>query len=85
MKRRKLQFKNKAEEAKFWYTHSTTDYVEKSKKIKVVFKEPLSGNLSLRIDKKDLTHLRKIAAKKGIGPTTLVRIWVKENLNREKI
>jgi hypothetical protein len=42
-------------------------------------------NLTIRFDKQSLEELRKVASEKGIGVTTLVRMWVLERLQKEKI
>ena len=42
-------------------------------------------NLTIRFDKMALEELRKLASEKGMGVTTLVRMWVLERLQKEKI
>ena len=41
-------------------------------------------NLTIRFDKQALEELRKLASDKGMGVTTLVRMWVLERLRMEK-
>ena len=41
-------------------------------------------NLTIRFDEQALEELRKIAVEKGMGVTTLVRMWVLERLHTEK-
>ncbi len=74
------RFKNREEEAKFWDTHSVADYWDEFKPIQVRFARNLSQVLPVRFDAETLDRLRKVAHKKGIGPTTLVRMWVVERL-----
>ncbi len=74
------KFKNIKEEAKFWDTHDFTEYKESFKPIQVKFAKNLSDTLNVRFEPKDITKIRVEAQKKGIGPTTLVRMWVKEHL-----
>jgi len=74
------EFKNIEEEAKFWDTHSFADYWSEFRPVKVKFAKPLEHVLAVRFDSETLTKLEGKAAKKGIGPTTLVRMWVKERL-----
>ena len=74
------KFKNREEEAKFFETHSLADYQDEFKVIKVRFAKNLSEGLHIRLDPETLTKLRIEAKEKGIGPTTLVRMWVKEQL-----
>lgn len=74
------EFKNREEEALWWETHDLADYQDEFKTIKVRFAKNLSEGLHIRLDPETLTKLRVEAKEKGIGPTTLVRMWVKEQL-----
>ena len=75
------KFKNLEEEAKFWDTHDTTNFMDEFKPVKVKFAKNLSQGITVRFDPTTLTSLRKEANKKGVGPTTLVRMWIMEKLN----
>lgn len=77
------EFKNREEEAKFWDTHSTADYWDSWKPVKVVFAKNLSSGITVRLNSDVLKKLREKASEKGIGPTTLIRMWVMERLNKE--
>jgi predicted DNA binding CopG/RHH family protein len=44
-----------------------------------------SINLTVRFDAQKLEELRKLASVKGLGVTTLVRMWVLERLQKEHI
>lgn len=44
-----------------------------------------SINLTIRFDEQTLEELRYLASKKGMGVTTLVRMWVLERFDKEKI
>lgn len=74
------KFKNIQEEARFWDSHDTTDFENEFKPVKVKFAKNLSDSLNIRFESKDLSQIRQKAQKKGVGPTTLVRMWVKERL-----
>lgn len=74
------EFKNREEEARWWETHSLADYQDEFKTVKARFAKNLSEGLHIRLDPETLTKLRVEAKEKGIGPTTLVRMWVKEQL-----
>ncbi len=43
-----------------------------------------SINLTIRFDEQALAELRTLASTKGMGVTTLVRMWVLERLHMEK-
>lgn len=74
------QFKSREEEAKFWETHSISDYTNELKPIEARFAKNLSEGLHIRLDPDTLVKLRHEAQAKGIGPTTLVRMWIREQL-----
>ncbi|MBI5287352.1 MAG: hypothetical protein HY873_00060 [Chloroflexi bacterium] len=78
--RRIPKFKSIQDEAEFWDTHDTGDFADEFRPVKVKFAKNLSEALSIRLDTKTLNDLRKQAAKKGIGPTTLARMWILEHL-----
>ena len=77
------EFKSREEEAKFWDTHSTADYWDSWKPVKVVFANNLSSGITVRLNSDVLKKLREKAAQKGIGPTTLIRMWVMERLEKD--
>jgi len=74
------EFKSIEEEAEFWDTHSLADYEDEFKPVRVKFASSLSEPVSFRLDAETLDRLRSIARDMGIGPTTLVRMWVLERL-----
>jgi len=78
------KFKSIQEEAEFWDTHDTGDFADEFRPVKVKFAKNLSEALSIRLDTKTLDDLRKQAAKKGIGPTTLARMWILEHLESSR-
>ena len=50
------------------------------KPIKVRFAKNLSATLNIRLDSQTLSGVRAQAAKKGLGPTQLVRMWIMEKM-----
>jgi predicted DNA binding CopG/RHH family protein len=74
-------FKNIRAEADFWDSHDTTDFESEFKPVEVRFAKNLSDGLHVRFDPEDLTKIREEAQKKGIRPTTLIRMWVREHLH----
>ena len=57
------------------------DAWEEAKPVKVQFTKNLSAGLNIRLDPRSLEQLRTVAHEKGVGPTTLARMWIKEHLN----
>ena len=78
------KFKSEKEEADFWSTHDSADYLSGTKEVKAKFTRPKKKLVSLRLDDKTIRDLKKIADSKGIGYLQLVRMWVLENLNKSK-
>ena len=76
------EFASLEEEAAFWDTHSTADYEAEFKPVRVRFAKRLSTGVTIRLDPDTLEHLRALAQEKGIGPTTLIRMWVLERLGK---
>lgn len=77
------RFKNYQEEAEFWDTHSITEFWDELKPVKVRFAKNLSEGITVRFDPETMIKLRSQAAKKRIGPTTLVRMWIVERLEQD--
>jgi hypothetical protein len=78
------EFANREEEARFWDTHDLADYWDEFQPVKVRFAKNLSEGLHIRLDPETMNQLRSEAAHKGIGPTTLARMWIKERLQGKR-
>ena len=76
-------FANIEEEAAFWDTHDFTDFLEESTPVHVTVGPELAAKLTLRLDRADRQQLAKVAREKGVGPSTLARMWLKERLRLE--
>lgn len=74
------EFHSYEEEAEFWDTHDTTDYEDEFKPVKARFSKNLSEGITVRLDPQTLSKLREQAHEQGIGPTTLVRMWIMEHM-----
>jgi predicted DNA binding CopG/RHH family protein len=77
-------FANREDEARFWDTHSFADYWDEFKPVQVHFAKKLSDGITVRLDSDTLKKVRTLARDKGIGPTTLIRMWVLENLKKSR-
>lgn len=74
------KFKSYEEEAHFWDTHSTLDYGT-WKEVKLEFAKSLVHILGIRLDAKTIDRLTSLGQKIGVGPSTLVRMWIMEKFN----
>ena len=76
-------FANIEEEAEFWDTHDATDFAEEWKPVQIEVSPELAERLTLRLDQRDRQQLVALAREKGLGPSTLARMWIKERLRQE--
>ena len=74
------EFASREEEAAFWDTHSTADYWDEFRPVRARFAKNLSEGITVRLDPETLEKVRSLAHAKGIGPTTLIRMWVLKHL-----
>lgn len=81
-KKRIPKFKSIQEEAEFWDTHDTTDYENQFHPVEVRFAKNLSQGITVRLDSVSLGQLRLLADHRGLGPTTLARMWILEQLRK---
>lgn len=80
------KFANEKEESEFWDTHDFTDYLGETTPADVKFEDarPRKTQISLRLDSETIARLKVLARSRGIGYQTLIRMWVMEQLAREK-
>ena len=84
MKKSKIpKFKTNKDEAEFWDRHETTKFLKELKPVSVKFSKPKMKLVSMRLPEPEIAGLRRIAARKGIGYLTLIRIWVTERFFKE--
>ncbi len=77
-------FKSIEEEAAFWDTHDFSDFMEESDLVTITVGGELAARMTIRLDQADRVALNRHAREKGVGPSTLARIWIKERLSEEK-
>lgn len=78
-------FQEIEEEAAFWDTHSFSDFKDELVAVEVKVSRNLSTPLTVRLDPQDRTELVRLAEANGVGPSTLIRMWVRERLKQESI
>ena len=79
------KFASEQEAAEFWDTHSPLDYPEDFEEAQVSFTRPLiKRGLTIKLDEATIQELRAIAHKRGIGPSTLARMWILEHLRERE-
>jgi hypothetical protein len=77
-------FRSEAEAAAFWDSHSPLDYPEDFESVQVSFGRPLiKRSFTVKLDDETIEKLTQIARAKGVGPSTLARMWILEHLRAE--
>lgn len=78
-------FRDEAEAATFWDTHSPLDYPDEFQETQVSFARPLiKRGLTVKLDQDTIEELRALARDRGLGPSTLARMWILEHLRLER-
>ncbi len=77
------KFKTDEEAARFWETHRFEEYSKDTKNAGIMFIKRPKKTVALRLDPDDIKSVEKIAERKGLSYTSLLRMWIKENLARE--
>lgn len=75
-------FQSREEEAAFWDTHEFTEFLDETRPVKLRVTKNLSKGLTVRLDRRDREELERRASEQGIGPSTLVRMWIKDRLRQ---
>lgn len=78
------KFKSHKEEAEWWDTHDVTEIEGLELVEEGVFLKPKKQVVSIRLERRLVEQLKRIAQEKGIGHTTLVRMWVIEKLREHQ-
>ena len=74
------EFVSREEEAQWFETHDLADYQDEFHTVEARFAKNLSAGINIRLDPATLAVLRREARQRGIGPTTLARMWILEHL-----
>ncbi|MFZ2359948.1 MAG: BrnA antitoxin family protein [Anaerolineae bacterium] len=81
------KFATEQEEAEFWTTHDSTDFIEDTEAVDITFiddRRP-KKQIALRLDGETIEALKAVARRKGVGYQTLIRLWVNERLEQEQV
>ena len=77
-------FRNEAEEAAFWDTHDSTEFLSEFKPANLKFSPTQPQvSVSIRLAKTEAKRLHLLAEQKGLAFGSLLRMWVKERLLAE--
>jgi hypothetical protein len=74
-------FADEQEAAAFWDTHSPLDFPDEFEDAEVsIARSTRKRGLTVKLDQATIDRLTAIAEGKGIGPSTLARMWILEHL-----
>lgn len=79
------KFKNEQEEAEFWRTHDSTDYVDWSQARKTVFPnlKPTTESISLRLPSPLLARLKELANEQDVPYQSLMKVYLSDRVKQE--
>ncbi len=86
-------FKSEREEAEFWDTHNSLDYIEDDEQVDIEFAPELveqirerakTKRVTLRLRVSQIEAAKEIARRKDIPYQTLIRSWIAEAIRREQ-
>lgn len=67
--------------ADYWDTHDASQHWKDMEDVQVTFKQPVDRLVSLRLPDQDLKSIKRLAHRRGLGHTTLIRSWIREKLH----
>ncbi|MEO5955304.1 MAG: BrnA antitoxin family protein [Nitrospiraceae bacterium] len=81
----KPTFKSEAQEAAFWASHDSTEYIDYSKSRRMIFPKlkPSTETISLRLPKSLLDQIKTLANKRDVPYQTLLKLFVLERVQAE--
>lgn len=87
MKKRKPipAFRNEAEEALFWNTHDSTEYIDWSKAKRISFPKlkPSTKTITVRVPHALLDNIKILASKKDVPYQSLIKVYLDEKVREE--
>jgi|SRR5919108_6312129 predicted DNA binding CopG/RHH family protein len=88
-KRRIPRFKTVEEAAQWFDTHDTSEYEDEFEGVAedirfVVTRARPKKAITVRLEEETLEALTQAAREKGVGPSTLARMWIREHLGKSR-
>jgi predicted DNA binding CopG/RHH family protein len=77
------EFKNYKEETEFWDTHDLTDFWDEAKPVEMKVARNLSTGITVKLRSQMVAELHNQAQKKGVGLSTLARMYILEKLQSQ--
>ena len=72
------KFKNEIEEAVFWSSHDSTEYIDYSKAKRAAFPrlKPSTRTISIRLPESLIEHIKQLANKRDVPYQSLIKIFL---------
>ncbi|HCC69246.1 MAG TPA: hypothetical protein DEP99_05105 [Nitrospiraceae bacterium] len=79
------KFKSEKEEAEFWATHDSAEYIDYSKAKRVLFPKlkPTTKSISIRLPESLIEHIKVLANKRDIPYQSLMKMFLVERIEKE--
>jgi predicted DNA binding CopG/RHH family protein len=79
------KFKNEQEEAEFWFTHDSTEYLDWSQAEQAIFPnlKPTTESISLRLPAPLLARIKELANEKDVPYQSLMKVYLSDRVTRE--
>jgi predicted DNA binding CopG/RHH family protein len=78
-----LEFRDEAEERRFWETHDSSNYVDwsKAERVRLPNLRPSTRSISLRLPVALLERIKIAANKRDVPYQSLIKAWLAEKVN----
>ena len=77
------KFKSDEEARKFWQTHSFKDYNIDTREAEIKFVKKAKKTVAIRLAPEDIEAVERIAERMGLSYTSLLRMWIREQLVKQ--
>ena len=78
------KFKTDEEEARFWDTHDSTQFLDQMKEVyDIKFPKPRHKSVVVDLEQQYVEAIKKVAHRKHLPYHTLIQRWLKERLSSE--
>jgi predicted HicB family RNase H-like nuclease len=78
------EFSSREEAAAWFDSHDIGDYLDEFTQVDVQIEPNLTKSLNVRLAPEVFTELQLKADEKGVGTSTLVRMWILEQLSSDR-
>ena len=77
------KFKSDEEARKFWQSQGFKDYHSDTTDAEIRFVKKPKKTVAIRLAPEDIKAVEQIAERMGLSYTSLIRMWIKEQLSKE--